>query len=1074
MDLGYNIRNYFVKRGIIMKKFLLFLVVIVVAVSLGLTTYYFMRNDETISVDAKEIYCNVGDIITLDEIGITIKKPSKKTTFDYNAGGEKVTSLVKYDEQKGHYNVLSGGETQLIIKTSNSRCPEFRISLHIGDGGEANPYNIEDQEDLEQMGSAYALSGDNAHYAVRKQIVLSNEFKPIGYDYKEKKWVGFSGTFNGNGNEIIGLKQTGDYDKAGLFYSLNDATVTNLVIKNANISGNYTYAGVLTGYTTGTVTLRALAIENSKINTTATDAVVGGLVGLLSGENSSLSVGYADKVDITLTGENVVAGGLVGELNLATVQATYASNKITSTNGLVGGLVGKFVIDADNGAILESYSTTTSENADFASFVSTIVSPVDITGMNVLKYLAGNIAVTNGKQIVKTYNDALFTTFYDDTHQLFFIREFENENALIGNDEYFYYGIHSNNIRNWDNVWNTENLPTLNMTTGSITALTQAYLKKDVRQISIDKNDLLTYLNSGTINDAAYQLSGDIDFEGAELPAASLVNSVINGNGYTISNFKIVNGTVEGDYKYCGLFSKVENSSIYNLKLENVAVDIANAEGKQVVVGGVAGSLTSGADVSDAVVVYANVETARTGLNYFGGVVGIVGSNAQINNGSVETLALNNARIGYTGGVVALNSGVVNNCKVGVKEVATEEGEATQTAVTLSGMNAIGGAVAVNNGSVSGLQLNVEITNSNYNNGANSLAIGTVVANNYGPLANVQANAKITVVKTDDNVALTVGGVVANNSGAVENVTVSGEGVTINADVVNAYVGGVVAVNSGSITGARNYLNRLNMAGEYANKNICVGGVAYTNNGAIAEVVTTSDINGNIVAGVVVEQNNSSARIDKVLVGKFNPQTKQISDNSITGDRYVAGVAYRLMQGSVENVQAVSALRGLVNDTRTSLVVLEFPSNASLKNSTINSSLAGYGTFYKDAWVDFTQSGSADHYNIYSMPSAAGAMESVVINTEKARSNGINNIQQGVEKVNKWLGLVETSSSYQSSSFVKDVNNGEFTNAGSFKGDFSYELEHTYTKTLTFNFTDAWNDAPANGGVALRFLDSLN
>ena len=55
-----------------MKKFLIFLVVIVVGVSLGLTTYYFMRDDETISINTKEIYCNVGDVVSLEDLDIVI------------------------------------------------------------------------------------------------------------------------------------------------------------------------------------------------------------------------------------------------------------------------------------------------------------------------------------------------------------------------------------------------------------------------------------------------------------------------------------------------------------------------------------------------------------------------------------------------------------------------------------------------------------------------------------------------------------------------------------------------------------------------------------------------------------------------------------------------------------------------------------------------------------------------------------------------------------------------------------------------------------------------------------------
>ena len=79
-----------------MKKFLVFLVSLVVIVCVGLTTYYFVRNNEIITIKTKEIYCNAGDSIPLKSLGIKIKNAniSKKTKFNYNAGGDDVTKYI--------------------------------------------------------------------------------------------------------------------------------------------------------------------------------------------------------------------------------------------------------------------------------------------------------------------------------------------------------------------------------------------------------------------------------------------------------------------------------------------------------------------------------------------------------------------------------------------------------------------------------------------------------------------------------------------------------------------------------------------------------------------------------------------------------------------------------------------------------------------------------------------------------------------------------------------------------------------------------------------------------------------
>ena len=1065
-----------------MKKFMVFistLVALIVVVCLGLTTYYFMRNDESIAVNTKEIYVNVGDIITLDELDIEIKKPHKKTTFDYNAGGDKVTSLVKFEQGKGHYEVKGGGETQIVIKTSNSRCPEFKVSIHIGNGSAEYPYYVEDAADLSQIGSAYAL---DAHYSMVKDVPVS-ELQPIGYDYATETWVGFSGVFNGNGHIISGLKQTnGEYTNAGLFYSLNGATVENLIITNATITGEYASAGVLAGEALAQI--NSVAVLNSSITTSANNSFVGGLVGKLSDAYSKLSVSYADKVNINLNGENAVVGGLVGELNLATVQATYANGGVITAEGAhkIGGLVGEFVIDAENGAILESYSTITSENANFASFISTIATADGFVNAdaNVLRYLAGNMAV--GTTVVKTYDNTFFTTFYEaDSYSLYFIRNFATLEEMAANDEFVYYALHSGNKTPWDRVWNTESkpVPTLNLGSSAVSSLSTAYLKKNIAQENIgNSTQLLEFLN-GTVTDKAYGLTGDINLGGAEVPAVNLVNSVLNGNGYTISNFKISNGVVDGNQKYFGLISSATNSSIYDLNLDGVVVDVASAN-ENIVVGGVVGHMIDGADVRNVKVTISNVNTDNVTMSHFGGIVGVMDNNTTLADGVVTNIALNNSKIAYVGGAVAENNGLVQNCQVGGVEVVDGE-ETSLTVAKLSGMNAVGGVGAINNGSIVDSKVNVEITNSNHNSGVNTLNMGAVAATNSNEINNVQANAKISVVKTENTVEYSVGGAVAVNAGNLQNVTLTGEGVTINANVEYvAHIGGVAANNSGSINNVYNYLTSLglndadyveNPSEEYANKNVRIGGVVDINTGSIEEVVTTSNINGNIVAGVVVEQDSASASVNKVLVGKFNAETKEITDNEIKGSVYVAGVVYRLMQGTVENVQTSTALEGMANEARVSLVVLEFPTNASLRNSAINNSLAGVGTFYRESWCDYTTRGTAGHYNIYVKVSAAGSMQSVVINTEKARVNSIKYKQSNANR-----GIVNDYSNSSRSSYIRDVNNSEFANAATFKGNFTYTLTggwfepngHNYTRNLTFDFDNVWSDT---NGVNLQFLN---
>ena len=219
-----------------MKKFLIFLISIVTVVSFGLVTYYFLRNDEVINFKTTEIYCNVGDIVTINDLGKTVKKQSNKTKYNYNAAGDDVVSAIKYNDGKGYYVAQKGGDYEVVISTTNKKFKEFKFTVHIGDGSESNPYFVKDEQSLNKIGNVYSLS---SNYVLTADVLLSNDFKPIGYDAETSSWLGFSGVFNGNNHTITGSTYNFETENAGLFYSLNGASIKTLTLKSFKISGYY-------------------------------------------------------------------------------------------------------------------------------------------------------------------------------------------------------------------------------------------------------------------------------------------------------------------------------------------------------------------------------------------------------------------------------------------------------------------------------------------------------------------------------------------------------------------------------------------------------------------------------------------------------------------------------------------------------------------------------------------------------------------------------------------------------------------------------------------------------------------
>ena len=80
-----------------MKKFLIFLVAIITTVCIGVTFYQFAKNDEVIKVNTETIYINYGEKLSLDDIGFSRTEASKETKINFNAGGDDVTSIIKFD-----------------------------------------------------------------------------------------------------------------------------------------------------------------------------------------------------------------------------------------------------------------------------------------------------------------------------------------------------------------------------------------------------------------------------------------------------------------------------------------------------------------------------------------------------------------------------------------------------------------------------------------------------------------------------------------------------------------------------------------------------------------------------------------------------------------------------------------------------------------------------------------------------------------------------------------------------------------------------------------------------------------
>ncbi|HSQ42810.1 MAG TPA: GLUG motif-containing protein, partial [Fibrobacteraceae bacterium] len=244
----------------------------------------------------------------------------------------------------------------------------------------------------------------------------------------------FTGAYDGQGYSISGLQiHRNSRDCVGLFGTTNDATIQNVVLTDASISGFFSVgsligfmkggtletssatgtvsglsgaAGGLTGYVNGNV-----RIDNSyaEVSVSTDSGSIGGLVGSAIStdtiENSYATgnvqgcagnagglVGFANSIEIIgcyatglVSGDSANVGGLVGYAISTTINGAFASGSVTgSTN--VGGLVGYLVSDT----ITESYASGTVTGG---SNVGGLVGFLSISGIR-SSYAIGDVSGT--------------------------------------------------------------------------------------------------------------------------------------------------------------------------------------------------------------------------------------------------------------------------------------------------------------------------------------------------------------------------------------------------------------------------------------------------------------------------------------------------------------------------------------------------------------------------------------------------------------------------------------------------------------------------------------------------------
>lgn len=235
----------------------------------------------------------------------------------------------------------------------------------LGAGTSENPYRITACSQLAEMdtsNNSFVLSAD-----IDCQGVTVN---PISV---------FSGIFDGRNHTITNMTITSTGDNVGLFNWLNSATVRNLKITDASVTGR-NYVGILASQ----VNANTLISHVSTQGAISGQIVVGGVVGLLAGDADLQYSSYTG----TVVASNIYGGGLAGMVDSANIENSYAQVDVDGGQRIGAG-VGGFIASTSTSSFTKSYVSGNVHNAtNRGGLIGTI-------GGNSTKTISDNMVAVN-------------------------------------------------------------------------------------------------------------------------------------------------------------------------------------------------------------------------------------------------------------------------------------------------------------------------------------------------------------------------------------------------------------------------------------------------------------------------------------------------------------------------------------------------------------------------------------------------------------------------------------------------------------------------------------------------------
>lgn len=872
-----------------MKRFAVFLIIIVVAVSFGFMTYFFLKDNETLTMGQAFYEKNKDEEWSIEA---EFYKHKETTTVTVTSSDTNVVEVgeIAITPTEDNKSILSipcnpkaGGYATITIETSNENIEKYVVDVSVGDGSKDYPYFIDSASTLGLIGtsekysleSSYKLTGD-----IDLASYTQGEWAPIGGE------TGFSGTFDGNFHTIYNLKITNATQNAGFFTKLTStAIVQNLNICGVNISGAFTNAGAIAGINHGKV----------KLCSVITNLVgVGGLVNSSVGAETVSSIGAvvgknekqtaespAATINQTYTNINVsgnyYVGGFVGVNNGSYIYNCYSNNTVAKTTevGAIGGLIGYNELYNNKASYIKDCYTVSTVSASLGNRGALIgfnnsVESGDKTNVIFGCYYstdanAGLVGIGN-EEDVSTEEDYIVigksTADLKVKETFISHRSNKDTNSLIVWD--FNYA--------W--IIETDALPTLNMTGVEGTA--------GFETININGSNVNTATGLQNLANNAndnFLINNDIDMTGVTWTPIDVYNGILMG--------------VVSDYDGDG--------TTRCPKIKNLTINIGNNG------------------------IYALFET--------------LGANAQVMNITFENVIIE-GQGSHFAVVAGTNKGTISNVEIGNFEGFVTINANTHTAESNT---YVAGVAAYNEGVITDCVVNANITS--YTRAENVNFVGGVAASNTSSATISQCFMHYGKLDMKDSHKGYVGGIAGETAGTVTYSKV--DGCEIVADTVYTAGGGYKAGHfSGGVVGYVKAGGRVEGCFSTAQvSGYCTGGVAGIAYGTITQSYATGVLTGHRVGGLVAMHlggssiNNCYARCE--LVGVKNGSGYDDGDYSHASLK--AGLACISESKSSSLTQCYSACTYTgagKNFFDTSTIVPDNKEAGNVRSNVIDSSLA--------------------------------------------------------------------------------------------------------------------------------------